>query len=87
MEKGMVKLQHSSHTISMLRAYGNAGADPGFATRGGCPNLGGSGGMPPQENFEKFTPLKAILKHFRLRFVSLKASLVTKVLAISASNA
>ena len=43
--------------------------------------------MPPQENFEKFTPLKGNFKAFRLRFVSLKASLVTKVLAISASNA
>ena len=70
--------------VSRLKLLGphinsKPGADPGFATRGGCPNLGGSGGMPPQENFEKFTPLKAILKHFRLRFVSLKASLVTKV--------
>ena len=25
------------------------GADPGFATRGGCPNLGGSGACPPEK--------------------------------------
>ena len=43
------------------------GADPGFATRGGCPNLGGSGGMPPQENFEKFTPLKGNFKAFQVK--------------------
>ena len=51
--------------------------------KGGLPKSRGVWGHAPQENFEKFTPLKAILKHFRLRFVSLKASLVTKVLAIS----
>ena len=42
------------------------GADPGFVTRGGgCPNLGGLG-HAPQENFEKFTPLKGNFKAFQV---------------------
>ena len=33
---------------------------------GGCPNLGRSGGMLSQENFEKFTPLKGNVKAFQV---------------------
>ena len=53
--------------IKFLDDRGLSGADPGFATRGGCPNLGGSGGMPPQENFENFTPLKGNFEAFQIQ--------------------